>query len=163
HRLAARDPLRVESLRVLGETYARNRRGERARVFAELLALLKRPAPSLAFVSDAARRRAPALPSKALAPEDVTGRLPHPEERGPAVRGASAREGAHAVAKAVWLLADGIPLLAKLKPEVYDRLVLAAVAAFLDTHESQRLAEKAIAKKDDLALVRRAVPRRKAN
>src|SRR5205823_5115156 len=45
HRLTARDPLRLESLRVLGDTYARGGRIERARLPADLLTLLNAPPP----------------------------------------------------------------------------------------------------------------------
>lgn len=246
HKLALRDPLRLDSLRVLGEIYARVGRGERARILADLLALMKSPHKPLGFIAEAVRKKLPPLPLWALAPEDIAGRVPFPAERGPIVaimrlleaasdrlyppnmeeKGATSadrielgktpdpgslpalsaayaralgipklsiyrarassvdvsiepgktwalllgpkvfaeplRESAHQVARSLWFLANGVPLLAKLKPEVYDRLVLAAIASFLDTVESERLAEKAKAKKDDLALVRRAVPRREA-
>ncbi len=248
HKLAGRDPLRVESLKVLGEIYARIGRGERARLISDLLTLLKTPHKPLTFIAEAVRKKLPPIPSFALAPEDVSTRIPHPSEKSPILqvmrlletaqdrlyppnlkeKGAesadrvdasrqaadpgslpaiaaayaralgigkltiyraraasvevsveserpwalllgpktladSPREAAHPVARALWFLANGIPLLAKLKPDVYERLVLAAIAAFLGTKESEKLAEKAAAKKDDLQLVRSAMSRRKAN
>jgi tetratricopeptide (TPR) repeat protein len=247
HRLIQREPLRIESLRVLGDTYARGGRMERARLYGDLLSLMKSPSKQLAFVAEAARKRGPQLPGFALAPQDLSDKLPYPEEKGPILqimrllesasdrlyppnleeKGASstdkldpgkvpdpmslpstafafsralgipklviyrarasavevsieptrppalllgpgilaetAREAAHPVARALWYLAHGIPLLAKVKPEVYDRLVLAAIAAFLEPAASDRLADKAAAKKDDLLLVRRTIPRKKAN
>lgn len=246
HRLVTGDPLRTESLRVLGEIYARQGRGERARIIADLLTLLKLPHKPLGFIAEAVRKKLPPAPRWGLAPDDIARRLPVRDEKGPLLdlmrllevasdrlyppnleeKGATSSDridvakweagslpvvadayaralgiekltifrarstsvdvsiepgktwglllgprvlaesvpvASHAVARALWFLANGVPLLAKLKPEFYERLVLATVATFLASKESAVLAEKAKAKKDDLDLVRRAMPRRKAN
>lgn len=246
HRLISRDPLRIESLRVLGEIYARQKRGERARIFAELLQLLKSPHEQLNFIASSVRKRSPLAPDQPLAPEDVEKRVPYPGERSPILKmmrilesaaerlyppsleekGASSqdrvdpakvdrgslpgialayanalgiekltvyrarastvevlvettskgpalllgpkmlseppREASHQVAKALWYVANGLSLMAKLKPEIYDRLVLATIASFLEGDDAKALAKKAGAKEDDLALTRRALPRKRA-
>lgn len=246
HRLIARDPLRIDSLRVLGEIYARQKRGERARLFADLLALLKSPHEQLSFIASSVRKKMPLAPERPLAPEDISGRVPYPGERGAILKmmrvlesaaerlyppsleekGATAqdrvdpakvsrdalpgiafafatalgiekltvyrarastvevivettskgpvlllgprvlaeppRDASHQVAKALWHVANGLSLMAKLKPEIYDRLVLATIASFLEGNDAKILAKKAGAKEGDLALTRRALPRKKA-
>ncbi|HVO31539.1 MAG TPA: hypothetical protein VMV18_12420, partial [bacterium] len=73
---------------------------------------------------------------------------------GPRLRAEPPREAAHAVARVLWYVADGVPLLGKLKGEVYDRLVLATIASVLDGEASRALAAKARADKTDLEHVR---------
>lgn len=246
HRLIAKDPLRLESMRVLGEIYARQKRGERARLFADLLTLLRSPSEQLSFVANAVRKRMPIAPDRPLAPDDIAMRVPYPGERHPILKmmrvlesagerlyppsleekGATSadrvdpaktsrdalpgiafafagalgveklivyrarastvevivettakgpvlllgpkalaeppREASHQVARALWFVANGLSLMAKLKPEIYDRLVLATIASFLEGDDAKILAKKAGAKEDDLALTRRALPRKKA-
>src|SRR5439155_12595873 len=79
---------------------------------------------------------------------------------GPRVLAEPGREAAHGVARTLWYLADGVPLLDKLKGEVYDRLVLATIATVLDSSESARLAEKARADAQDLSTVRNVLSRK---
>lgn len=243
HKLLDRDPLRIESMRVLGEIYARTGRGERARVLADLLAFLKVPHKPLQFAAESVRKKMPHYPQHPLAPEDLAVRVPHPGERGsilrimrmlepvsmklypptmeekgaglptdqivgkvdggtieffaskfaralgianlnyyrarassvdvmvetgevpslllgPRLRAEHPKEACHALARVLWYVADGLPLLGKLKGEVYDRLVLATIASVLDTAQAKRLADKARADDDALALLRRQLSRK---
>lgn len=242
HRLLDKDPLRIESMRVLGEIYARGGRGERARVLAELLSFLKVPHKPLDFAATAARKTLPAFPEFPLAPEDLANRIPHPGELnailkimrllepssdklyppdleskgaglptdliekadkgtlpffahkfakalgveslmyyrarassvdamlesgkipclllGPRLLAENPKEAAHSVARVLWYLADGVPLLGKLKGEVYDRLVLATIASVLENEDGKRLAAKARADESDLAHVRSKLGRK---
>jgi hypothetical protein len=231
---------------VLGEIYARQKRGERARVFSDLLTLLRSPQEGLSFMANAVRKKSPLAPERPLAPEDVANRVAYPGERspilkmmrilesaserlyppsleekgagpqdrvdpaktsrdalpgialayaaalgiekitvyrarastvevivettprgpalllGPNVLADQPREASHQVARALWFVANGLSLMGKVKPEIYDRLVLATIASFLEGDDARILAKKAGAKEDDLALTRRALPRKMA-